>query len=526
MNDAASTMSADAPDENRGHTAHSLNDIDHPTAGDTVEAMPALLPFAFARRFSVVITGRDLEDGKADVACKTQLGLPTLAEVRRLAQREIGVRVVGEEEFEQLLTDTYSRDSSEARQMVEDLGEEMDLASLANSVPETEDLLEQEDDAPIIRLINALLAEAIRENASDVHIETFEKELVVRFRVDGVMREVVKPKRELAPLLVSRIKVMARLDIAEKRIPQDGRISLRIGGREVDVRVSTMPASSGERVVLRLLDKQGSRLRLQSLGMDQATLKRLQSVVHKPHGIFLVTGPTGSGKTTTLYASLAELSAHTINILTVEDPVEYNLPGIGQTQVNTKADMTFARGLRAILRQDPDVVMVGEIRDLETAEIAVQASLTGHLVMSTLHTNTAVGAVTRMMDMGVEPFLLSSSLVGVLAQRLVRTLCPECRQQRPANAAELQFLEEQSAIVYEAVGCEACGPTGFRGRTGIYELVVVDDTIRQLIHDRVSEQELSSYARRIAPSIREDGKAKVLDGTTTVQEVLRVTLED
>ena len=484
------------------------------------------LPFAFARRFSVVLTGALMPGGKADVACTAQPSLTTLAEVRRIARRELAVRAVAAEEFERLLTETYSRDSSEARQMVEDLGEEMDLASLANSVPETEDLLEQEDDAPIIRLINALLAEAIRENASDVHIETFERELVVRFRVDGVMREVVKPKRELAPLLVSRIKVMARLDIAEKRIPQDGRISLRIGGREVDVRVSTMPASSGERVVLRLLDKQANRLRLHNLGMDAETLTRLQSVVHKPHGIFLVTGPTGSGKTTTLYASLSELSTNTINILTVEDPIEYNLPGIGQTQVNTKADMTFARGLRAILRQDPDVVMVGEIRDLETAEIAVQASLTGHLVMSTLHTNTAVGAVTRLMDMGVEPFLLSSSLVGVLAQRLVRTLCPECRQQRPANTAELQFLRESSAIVYESAGCEACGHTGFRGRTGIYELVVVDDTFRQLIHDQVSEQELAGYTRRTAPSIRDDGKAKVLDGTTTVQEVLRVTLED
>jgi general secretion pathway protein E len=287
-----------------------------------------------------------------------------------------------------------------------------------------------------------------------------------------------------------------------------------------------MPASSGERVVLRLLDKQAGRLRLQNLGMDDKTLAVLRTVVHKPHGIFLVTGPTGSGKTTTLYASLAELSTNTINILTVEDPIEYKLAGIGQTQVNTKADMTFARGLRAILRQDPDVVMVGEIRDLETAEIAIQASLTGHMVMSTLHTNTAIGAVTRLVDMGVEPFLLSSSLAGVLAQRLVRTLCPDCRVQRRANAAELQFLREQSAIVFDGEGCEACGHTGYRGRSGIYELVVIDDTIRQLIHDQVSEQELTGYVRRMSPSIREDGKTKVLAGVTSVQEVLRVTLED
>ena len=487
-----------------------------------IEAIPNL-PFAFAKRFGVLLTQ---ENDQLSLLCRTQPGLTTLAEVRRLAKRDFAVRQVADDEFERTLTDVYSRDSSAARQMVEDLGEEMDLASLANSVPETEDLLEQEDDAPIIRLINALLAEAIRENASDVHIETFEKDLVVRFRVDGVMREVVKPKRELAPLLVSRIKVMARLDIAEKRIPQDGRISLKIGGREVDVRVSTMPASSGERVVLRLLDKQAGRLRLENLGMDDETLGRLQKVVHKPHGIFLVTGPTGSGKTTTLYASLAELSANTINILTVEDPIEYNLPGIGQTQVNTKADMTFARGLRAILRQDPDVVMVGEIRDLETAEIAVQASLTGHLVMSTLHTNTAVGAVTRLIDMGVEPFLLSSSLVGVLAQRLVRTLCADCRIERAANQAELQFLREREAMVYEPGGCDACSNSGYRGRTGIYELIVIDETLRQLIHDRVSEQQLTGYARRIGPGIRDDGKAKVLAGITTVQEVLRVSLEE
>jgi len=488
--------------------------------------VPRLLPFAYARRFGVLVLDEITPQGQAIAACKSQPGLTTLAEVKRFAGRPVKVRMVSEEEFETLLASTYARDSSAARQMVEDMDTDHDLASLAESVPETEDLLEQEDDAPIIRLINALLAEAIRENASDVHIETFEKELVVRFRVDGVMREIVKPKRQLAPLLVSRIKVMARLDIAEKRVPQDGRISLRVGGREVDVRVSTLPASNGERVVMRLLDKQAGRLRLESLGMDEKTLDRLRDIVAKPHGIFLVTGPTGSGKTTTLYSSLAELNTATINILTVEDPIEYNLPGIGQTQVNSKADMTFARGLRAILRQDPDVVMVGEIRDLETAEIAVQASLTGHLVMSTLHTNTAVGAVTRLIDMGVEPFLLSSSLVGVLAQRLVRVLCPDCRAMRAANASELQFLRVPNGRVYEAVGCEHCQNSGYRGRTGIYELITIDDTMRQLIHDRASELEMAGYARRRSPGIRDDGRDKILAGVTTVQEVLRVTLED
>jgi general secretion pathway protein E len=494
--------------------------------GGSLQEPARLLPFAFARRFGALILEAPGPDGQALVVCRSEPALATLAELRRFAQRPLLMRLVSEEEFERLVTTTYARDGSAARQMVEDMGDELDLMSLADSVPETGDLLEQEDDAPIIRLINALLAEAIRENASDIHIETFEKDLVVRFRVDGVMREMVRPKRQLAPLLVSRVKVMARLDIAEKRVPQDGRISLRIGGREVDVRVSTLPSSNGERVVLRLLDKQAGRLRLENLGMDQKTLARLREIVHKPHGIFLVTGPTGSGKTTTLYSSLAELNTTTINILTVEDPIEYNLSGIGQTQVNTKADMTFARGLRAILRQDPDVVMVGEIRDLETAEVAVQASLTGHLVMSTLHTNTAIGAVNRLIDMGVEPFLLSSSLVGVLAQRLVRVLCPDCKAPRTAAPTELQFLRLDEATVYEPRGCEACQHSGYRGRMGIYELVTIDDTLRQLIHDRASEQDMTVHARRLGPGIRDDGRDKVLAGLTTVQEVLRVTMED
>jgi general secretion pathway protein E len=492
------------------------------------ETRPCLLPFAFARRFGVAITTTD-GSRPVDVAYRKQPGLTVLAELRRFAGAPIVLRQVSDEEFESILSTAYSRDSSQARQMVEDMGDELDLASLADSVPETEDLLDQEDDAPIIRLINALLAEAIRENASDIHIETFEKQLLVRFRVDGVMREIVQPKRALAPLLVSRIKVMAKLDIAEKRVPQDGRISLRIGGREVDVRVSTMPASNGERVVLRLLDKQAGRLNLNNLGMSEKTLTRLREVIHKPHGVFLVTGPTGEGKTTTLYSSLAELESATINILTVEDPIEYNLPGIGQTQVNNKADMTFARGLRAILRQDPDVVMVGEIRDYETAETAVQASLTGHLVMSTVHTNTAVGAVMRLIDLGVEPYLVATSLVGMLAQRLVRVLCPDCREQVRADSFECQFLGidyARAPKIYRATGCELCGHSGFRGRVGIYELVVVDDILRELIHDRVSEQELTRHVRKTCPGIREDGRDKILSGVTTVQEILRVTLED
>jgi general secretion pathway protein E len=322
---------------------------------------------------------------------------------------------------------------------------------------------------------------------------------------------------------------MARLDIAEKRVPQDGRISLRVGGRDVDVRVSTMPSSMGERVVLRLLDKQAGRLQLERLGMGKQTFELMKELVHKPHGVILVTGPTGSGKSTTLYASLTELNDASRNILTVEDPIEYQLEGIGQTQVNQKVDMTFARGLRAILRQDPDVVMVGEIRDKETAEIAVQASLTGHLVLSTLHTNTAVGAMTRLQDMGIESFLLSSSLLGVMAQRLVRLLCPDCKQPYEPDEAEREVMglaADELPTLYRPVGCEVCNHQGYRGRTGIYELVAVDDEMRQLIHDQAGEPVLERHARRTSPSIRADGWRRVRAGETSIEEVLRVTRED
>ncbi|HHH44867.1 MAG TPA: type II secretion system protein GspE, partial [Gammaproteobacteria bacterium] len=365
-------------------------------------------PFMFARRHRMLVS--DSTGDRVEVVLTHDADPQALVELRRFLDRPLRLREVGEEQFDALLATTYEQGSNEAMQMMEGLGDDMDLFQIAQALPETEDLLESEDDAPIIRLINALLTEAVKENASDIHIEPFENRLVVRFRVDGVLREVLQPQRVLAPILVSRIKVMAKLDIAEKRLPQDGRISLRVAGRAVDVRVSTLPSGHGERVVLRLLDKQAGRLDLEHLGMAAETRDRIDELIRKPHGIVLVTGPTGSGKTTTLYAALERLNNKRRNIMTVEDPIEYYLDGIGQTQVNTKVEMSFARGLRAILRQDPDVVMVGEIRDLETAEIAVQASLTGHLVFSTLHTNSAVGAVTRLRDMGVEPFLLSSSL--------------------------------------------------------------------------------------------------------------------
>ncbi|PTB89283.1 type II secretion system protein GspE [Pseudidiomarina aestuarii] len=493
---------------------------------------PRRLPFGFAKRHGVVVQeNRNEPDGEPTYIVHTRADFDrdALIEVRRVLGQSFSVQKHDNDTFEAILTQAYQRDSSEAKQLMEDIGNETNLFSLADELPQTEDLLESEDDAPIIKLINAMLSEAIKEGASDIHIETFEKDLLVRFRIDGVLREVIRPNRKLSSLLVSRIKVMAQLDIAEKRVPQDGRISLLIAGRAVDVRVSTMPSNHGERVVLRLLDKNNARLNLAQLGMTEANRKIFAELIKKPHGIILVTGPTGSGKSTTLYAGLSDINSKDRNILTVEDPIEYAIEGIGQMQVNPKVQMTFARGLRAILRQDPDVVMVGEIRDVETAQIAVQASLTGHLVMSTLHTNTAAGAITRLEDMGVEPFLLSSSLLAVLAQRLVRTLCEECKETYDPSDDELEFFskkERKAAVLYRAKGCDKCNHTGYRGRTGIHELLVVDEKVRELVHNGHGEQSIDKYVRKHTPSIRDDGLSKVALGLTTLEEVLRVTREE
>jgi general secretion pathway protein E len=479
------------------------------------------LPFAFAKRHGVLI--QDVQNGRATAIYRTGATPLGLTETRRFAGVPVDFVEVDSNSFDLRLQAAY--ESGAAMTMVEGLDGETDLLAVAQQLPEPSDLLDSDDDAPIIRLINALLTQAVKDNASDIHIEPYENRLVVRFRIDGILKEVLQSRRAVAPIVVSRIKVMSKLDIAEKRLPQDGRISLRIAGRAVDVRVSTIPSGHGERVVLRLLDKQAGRLDLENLGMSREDQDTMDDLIHRPHGILLVTGPTGSGKTTTLYAALERINDLSRNILTVEDPIEYHIDGIGQTQVNTKVDMTFARGLRAILRQDPDVVMVGEIRDLETAEIAVQASLTGHLVLSTLHTNTAVGAVTRLRDMGVEPFLLSSSLIGVLAQRLVRVLDADTRKPYTASEYECQLLNVDPAnppTIYRADD----GPTAYAGRTGIYELVSVDNKMRTMIHDGSGEHELEALARTGGPSIREDGMRRVLAGTTTLEEVFRVTRSD
>ncbi len=484
------------------------------------------LPYQYAQRHGVLIS--ESAPDCCVIIHRADLQAETVAELRRSLGVRLRFEELDDERFAQRLAETYERGSHKATQVMQDLGDDLDLSHVASALADPADLLDADDDAPIIRLINALLTEAVKDNASDIHIEPYERRLVVRFRIDGVLQEMLQPPCQLAPLLVSRIKVMAQLDIAEKRIPQDGRISLRVAGRPVDIRVSTLPSKHGERVVLRLLDNKAGRLDLDQLGMRPQHRRLISEMIHKPHGLLLVTGPTGSGKTTTLYAALTQLNDHSRNIVTVEDPIEYYLDGISQTQVNPKIDLSFARGLRAILRQDPDVVMIGEIRDFETAQIAIQASLTGHLVLSTVHTNTAISAVTRLRDMGIEPFLLSSSLLGTVAQRLVRLLCRHCRQPYTASAADCEVLGVDPAeppTLYRAVGCEHCRRLGYSGRSGVYEIIRIDDELRGMIHDQHSEQQMLAHARREAPGIREDAIARVLDGSTSIDEIVRVTLE-
>ena len=401
-----------------------------------------------------------------------------------------------------MISQEYAQKETDAATVVDELEESVDLARLMQEIPLTQDLLELSNDAPIIRMINSLFKQASRDDASDIHLEAYDKQSVVRFRVDGNLRDVVELKRGLHAALVSRIKIMASLDIAEKRMPQDGRISLRVGGKALDIRVSTLPTAHGERVVMRLLEKNYSKLDLKALGMAVDTEKSFLELINKPYGIVLVTGPTGSGKTTTLYSALLTLRSQVNNIMTVEDPIEYNLEGVGQTQVNSRIEMNFARALRAILRQDPDIVMIGEIRDLETAQIAVQASLTGHLVLATLHTNDAPSAVTRLIDMGIEPFLLSSSLLGVLGQRLIRLTCTACHGQ----------------------GCADCTQTGFKGRAGIYELMTTSVELKELIHQNASEAQIRQKALENGMrSLVQDSERWVNTKMTTLAEVRRVT---
>ena len=458
------------------------------------------LPYAFARRHQLLVEQQD--DGNLWLwHGQGVLPGPAWSEVQR-KYRIAAVQAIEPPQLAQRISAAYAQGEGSAASVVSEVQSDADLSRMMQELPPVEDLLEAADDAPIIRMLNALLTQAARDGASDIHIEPFEHHSAVRFRVDGSLREVVQPNRALHAALISRLKIMADLDIAEKRLPQDGRISLRLGTRAIDVRVSTLPSAFGERAVLRLLDKSGNRISLEAVGMQGETLRQFTQLIRQPHGIILVTGPTGSGKTTTLYSALSRLDAHSGNIMTVEDPIEYELPGIGQTQVNAKIDLTFAKALRAILRQDPDVIMIGEIRDFETAQIAIQASLTGHLVLATLHTNDAPSAVTRLTDMGIEPFLLSSSLLGVLAQRLVRKLCTHCHGQ----------------------GCEHCGQSGYAGRTGSCALRRVGDAIRAQIDSRKTEEDIRTAALANGMTLmRDDGERLVAAGITSAEELLRVT---
>lgn len=483
------------------------------------------VPYSYAKTQGAFV--KSVINGVALICLRDGAKMEAINEIIRVWQGKFTANQVSVTIFDKLLTETYSQEGASSA-FAEDIENNLDLSRLIQELPKVEDLLEAEGDAPIIRMINAIFTQALRENVSDIHIEPYETKSVVRFRIDGTLRNIVEPHRALHVALISRIKVMAQMDIAEKRMPQDGRITLKIAGKIVDVRVSTLPTGHGERVVLRILEKDAKRLDLSKLGMSDEILSKVDTLVHQPYGIFLVTGPTGSGKTTTLYSAISRLDANVLNIMTVEDPIEYDLPHISQTQVNAKIDMSFSKALRSILRQDPDAIMIGEVRDVETAQIAVQSSLTGHLVLATLHTNDAVSAVARLFDMGIEPFLLASSLSGVLAQRLVRCLCTDCRTAYTPDNTELALLQSNQSpkYLYRATGCAACGGTGYKGRIGIYELLVIDDEMRRLVHDRNSEQKIRQYANSLGMlDLRQDGIRWVLSGVTSLEELLTVTKE-
>lgn len=488
---------------------------------DPIASPPIDIPYAFALKHGVIIV--DANPAATHIALREGADPRVLIEVRRHLGHGFDVDFVSAARFDELLSDHYAMDSHAAVAGALAVGESS-LDILATDLPTADDLLDSADDAPAIRLINGIIADAARQGVSDIHIEPYESALVVRMRIDGLLREVLKMPAHVAPVVVSRIKVMARLDIAERRVPQDGRIGLTLGGKSLDVRVSTLPSRAGERVVLRLLDKDTAGIDFDLLGLNGAADTILRGALAEPNGIILVTGPTGSGKTTTLYAALKILNDGSRNILTVEDPVEYAVDGVGQTQVNAKVGLSFAAGLRAILRQDPDVVMVGEIRDRETADIAVQASLTGHLVLSTVHTNDAIGAITRLRDMKVEPFLIASSLRAVIAQRLVRRLCPECREPVQAEGSVASLLGfDPGTIVYRAHGCPACGQTGYKGRIGVFEALKVDETIRRLINDGGDEAIIARHAFLHAPTLGSAARALVRAGETTPEEAIRIS---
>ncbi|MEJ2429837.1 MAG: type II secretion system ATPase GspE [Deltaproteobacteria bacterium] len=468
------------------------------------------------------------EHGTLQMAVNDPLDLEVLDDLRILfSVDEIKPVLVQAREIVSAINRTYGQANDTAEQIIQDLDQGEESHHLFTELEEGGDLLDETSEAPIIKLVNHVFAQAVKSQASDIHIEPYQQHLQVRFRLDGVLHNVLSPPRRLHAAIVSRIKVMARLDIAEKRLPQDGRMEVKIGERLVDVRVSSLPTAFGERVVLRLLEKSGKLLSLGEIGLTSAALAEMKRLLQLSHGIILVTGPTGSGKTTTLYAALSHINSPDKNILTIEDPIEYQMDGIGQMQVNPKINLTFAGGLRSMVRQDPDVILVGEIRDRETAEIAIHAALTGHLVFSTLHTNDAASAVTRLTDMDIEPFLVSSAVQAIIAQRLVRVLCPHCKEPYEPEEAqwnELGTTKDVAGPIFRAKGCEKCLETGYRGRTGIYEFLRLTESIKGLVLQTSDSNQISKAARQEGMvSLRQDGIQKVIEGKTTVSEVLRVT---
>jgi general secretion pathway protein E len=488
------------------------------------------VPIAFCRRYRVLPMRE--EHGAIVTASTDPLETVALDDLRLLLGKPIAPVLTTSIALLARLNRAYDEiaNPAGAEEVMEDIAANESLDQLAHELDEPQDLLDATDEAPIIRLVNSVLFQAVRQRASDIHFESFERGLVVRYRIDGVLYPVLTPPKHLQASIIARLKIMAGLNIAEKRLPQDGRFAIRTAGKDVDLRVSVLPTSHGERIVLRLLEKENRLLNLSEMGFSKERLTVIHQLIQLAHGIMLVTGPTGSGKTTTLYAALTHINSPDKNIITVEDPVEYQLLGVGQMQVNPKINLTFAAGLRSILRQDPDVIMIGEIRDRETAEIAIHASLTGHLVFSTLHTNDAASAATRLIDMGIEPFLVASSVVAVLAQRLLRRICPDCKRPYRASEDELSRLDLPPGSVvtlYRGAGCAACSQTGYRGRTGIFELMVLDDDIRRLIGSKADSTAIKQTAvGKGMVTLKQEGAERVIQGHTTLEEVMRITQQE
>jgi len=478
-----------------------------------------VLPYDFVKENNVIVS--ETQNGYL-VTSPKKLSKNIYQEVQRYLNSSFKFELCDPEKFNEILTNSFASINHQ-NDISEELSDEFDLQDFAGSINATEDLLSGNNDTPIIKLINGIISQAIKSRASDIHFEPYEDHIAIRFRIDGILKEILRQDSKIASVLISRIKIISGLDISERRLPQDGRVSLSLGDKSVDVRVSSLPSSYGERIVLRILDKQAAQINIDDLGLPPKILANYKSSLKNPEGIILFTGPTGSGKTTTLYAGLRYLSDSSQNILTVEDPIEYTLNGIGQTQVNNKTGYTFAKGLRAILRQDPDIVMVGEMRDIETAQIGIQSSLTGHLVLSTVHTNSAVAAITRLRDMGIESFLLASSLRTIISQRLVRRLCPHCKtKDKPSIKSVDIFGLDKNKSVYSAKGCDECNHTGYQGRIAIAECIQIDKTLKDFIHNNASENEISEYVFKDNQSIDQASVDLITSGVTSCEEIIRI----